>query len=159
MVPALTTATAVSTAAMPYTSARHTFTSRPTLRARRSPAASTLSGRASSSAPPRAVAATPSPSAGCVSQDRSPASQNTMLRTRLSSALVSTSVTRAPQTLATATPVSSTRVAPACRARAQTSTRVSSAPAAAAPCTARAVRPAAMAQMAPKAAPPDTPRT
>ena len=98
---------------MPYTSARHTVTSSPTLRARRSPAASTFSGRASSTAPASAPVATPRPSAGWVSQDRSPASQNTMLRTRLSSVLVSTRVTRAPQTLATATPVSSTRVVPA----------------------------------------------
>ena len=72
---------------------------------------------------------------GRAAQPRSPASQNIMPRSWPVSASTSTSVTSAPQALATTTPVSSTRTVAPPRASASTNKVVSTAPAAAADCT------------------------
>ena len=72
---------------------------------------------------------------GRAAQPRSPASQNIMPRNWPLSASTSTSVTSAPQALATTTPVSSTRTVAPPRASASTSRVASTAPAAAADCT------------------------
>ena len=65
---------------------------------------------------------------GCAAQPRSPASQNIMPRNWPLSASTSTSVTSAPQALATTTPVSSTRTVAPPRASASTSSVASIAP-------------------------------
>ncbi len=96
---------------------------------------------------------------GRAAQPRSPASQNIMPRNWPLSASTRTSVTSAPQALATTTPVSSTRtVAPPC-ANARTSRVANTAPVAADACTSQSALPTSSASSAPSAAPPDTPST
>src|SRR6516162_1034679 len=158
-VPALTTASAVSEAQATNSTVRHASSASPTVRARSSPAASTFSGRATTTANATARSAAPALSHGFTAHSRSPASQNTMPRTRDESASASNTLTSAPHALASTTPVSSSLGVPPPRASRYTAPTAASAPATAADCTTSAAAPAIIANNAPTAAPPETPST
>ena len=96
---------------------------------------------------------------GCAAQPRSPASQNIMPRSWPLSASTSTSVTSAPQALATTTPVSRTRTVAPPRASASTRNVAAIAPTAAEHCTAQSDAPSSSANKAPTDEPPETPST
>ncbi len=167
MLPALLTAVAVSSAEQMKSPRRNGPTRTPSVAAPSACSATTLMARAARTAKISAPVNTSHGSQRNWVPDKSPISQNTMPRKRLSGATDNIKVISAPQPEATITPVSNrngalpstTPLLRSRRASTSNSKATASAPANAAASIIQAALKNSIAASAPTAAPPDTPST